>query len=59
MSKQYTNEELVEKVLDRIQFPDTGRRVAAKKNLMYVRTALGGTFIEIEEGEEDEAGQIL
>jgi hypothetical protein len=54
MSKQYTNEELVEKVLDRIQFPDTGRRVAAKKNLMYVRTALGGTFIEIEEGEDSE-----
>ena len=44
-----TNEELVEKVLERIQFPETGKRATIKKNLMYVRTALGGTFIEIEE----------
>ena len=54
MPKQYTNEELVEKVLERIQFPETGKRVIAKKNLMYVRTALGGTFIEIE-GESDDS----
>ena len=53
MPKQYTNEELVEKVLEKIQFPETGKRVIAKKNLMYVRTALGGTFIEVEE-ESDE-----
>lgn len=49
MSKTYTNEELVEKVLEKIQFPETGKRAIAKRNLMYVRTALGGTFIEIEE----------
>lgn len=54
MSKQYTNEELVEKVLERIQFPNTGKRIIAKKNLMYVRTVLGGTFIEIEEEGDDE-----
>lgn len=54
MPKQYTNEELVERVLEKIQFPETGKRVVAKRNLMYVRTALGGTFIEIE-GESDDS----
>ena len=54
MPKQYTNEELIEKVLERIEFPDLGKRATAKKNLMYVRTALGGTFIEVEEGEVNE-----
>lgn len=52
MPKQYTREELVEKVLQRIEFPDTGKRSEIKRNLVYVMTALGGTFIEIEEEEE-------
>ena len=52
MSKTYTNEELVEKVLEKIQFPETGKKTIAKRNLMYVRTALGGTFIEIEEEDD-------
>lgn len=58
MPKTYTNEELVEKVLEKIQFPETGKRAVAKRNLMYVRTALGGTFIEVEE-ENDETSELL
>jgi len=54
MSKQYTREELVDKVVENIEFPDTGKRITAKRNLMYVMTALGGTFIEVEEQEEEE-----
>jgi hypothetical protein len=52
MPKTYTNEELVDKVLEKIQFPDTGRKAEVKRNLMYVCTALGGTFIEVEEENE-------
>ena len=57
MSKQYTREELVDKVVEKIEFPDTGKRITAKRNLMYVMTALGGTFIEVEE--EEEGNEIL
>lgn len=53
MPKEYTREELVDKVIERIEFPDTGKKTTVKRNLMYVMTALGGTFIEVEEGEDE------
>ena len=53
MPKEYTREELVDKVIERIEFPDTGKKTTVKRNLMYVMTALGGTFIEVEEGDDE------
>lgn len=58
MPKEYTREELVDKVLERIEFPETGKKATAKRNLVYVMTALGGTFIELEE-ETNEVDQLL
>lgn len=52
MPKEYTREELVDKVLERIEFPEVGKK-KAKRNLVYVMTALGGTFIEVEEGDDE------
>lgn len=54
MPKEYTREELVDKVIEQIQFPTLGKK-SAKRNLMYVMTALGGTFIEVPEEEEEPA----
>ena len=51
MPKEYTREELVDKVVEMIELPDMGRKMTTKKNLMYVMTALGGTFIEV--GDDD------
>lgn len=51
MSKQLTEEEQIALILGTIEI---GKRKDAKKNLRYIMTALGGTFVTVEEGEEDE-----
>lgn len=48
MSK-LTVEEQVDLILKAAQFPDLGKRSNVKRNLIYVHTALGGTFIPVEE----------
>ena len=53
MSKQLTTEEQIELITKAIE-PRVGKRANIKRNLMYVRTALGGTFIPVEEAEEGE-----
>jgi hypothetical protein len=53
MSKQLTVEEQVELIIGATQL---GKRANVRRNLMYVRTALGGTFIPVEEAEEGEVG---
>ena len=54
MNKQLTTEEQIALI---IGATEVGKRAKVKRNLMYVRTALGGTFIpvEVEEEGEDEA----
>ena len=61
MSKEYTVEEQIDLIAKAIE-PRVGKRANIKRNLIYVRTALGGTFIpveEAEEGEVNEANSIL
>ena len=53
MSKQLSTEEQIELITKAIE-PRVGKRANIKRNLMYVRTALGGTFIPVEEAEEGE-----
>ena len=55
MSKQLTTEEQIELITKAIE-PRVGRKV--KRNLMYVRTALGGTFIPVDEPEIAEEGEV-
>lgn len=55
MSKQLTTEEQIELITKAME-PRVGRKV--KRNLMYVRTALGGTFIPVDEPELAEEGEV-
>lgn len=55
MSKQLSTEEQIELITKAME-PRVGRKV--KRNLMYVRTALGGTFIPVDEPEIAEEGEV-
>lgn len=52
MSNELTTEEQIDLIVKSMEFPTLGKRATVKRNLMYVKTALGGTFIPIEEEEE-------
>lgn len=54
MSKQLTTEEQIALIVGATQL---GKKTKVKRNLMYVRTALGGTFIPVEEAEEGEVNE--
>ena len=56
MSKQLTTEEQIELITKAME-PRVGKRANIKRNLMYVKTALGGTFIPVEEAEEGEVNE--
>ena len=53
MTKQYTIEEQIDMITKALE-PRVGKRANIKRNLVYVKTALGGTFIPVEEAEEGE-----
>lgn len=52
MSKQYTEEEQIEMILKAVQ-PRVGERANMKRNLIYMKTALGATFVPVEEEESE------
>ena len=52
MSNELTTEKQIDLIVKSMEFPTLGKRAKVKRNLMYVKTALGGTFIPIEEEEE-------
>lgn len=56
MSRQLTAEEQINLILGTIEL---GKRKEAKKNLRYIMTELGGTFVSVEEEDEDEANELL
>ena len=53
MPKQYTEEEQVEAILKAVE-PRVGKRAQVKRNLVYMKTALGATWVPVEEAEEGE-----
>ena len=53
MYKEMTADQQIELIAKAIE-PRVGKRANIKRNLVYVRTALGGTFIPVEEAEEGE-----
>ena len=57
MPKQYTDEEQVEMILKALG-PRVGKRAQVKRNLVYMKTALGATWVPVEEEERglDKAG---
>lgn len=50
MSKQLTTEEQIALIVGATQI---GKKAKVKRNLMYVKTALGATFIPVEVEDED------
>ena len=52
MPKQITEEEQIELILGTIAL---GKRSEVKKNLIYLKTELGGCFVAVENKEEDNA----
>lgn len=48
MPKQYTDEEQIELILKAIE-PRIGQRAKMKRNLVYMKTALGATLVPVEE----------
>ena len=49
MPKELTTEEQIDLIVKSMEFPTLGKRAKVKRNLMYVKTALGGTFIPVEQ----------
>jgi hypothetical protein len=55
MPNQLTTEEQIALIVGATEI---GKKAKVRRNLMYVKTALGGTFIPVEVEEEDEQPSI-
>lgn len=53
MPKQYTEEEALDLIIKAME-PRVGERAKMKRNLVYLKTALGATWVPVEEAEEGE-----
>ena len=53
MPKQYTEQEQIEAIL-RATEPRVGERAKMRRNLVYMKTALGATFVPVEVGEGED-----
>ena len=56
MPKQYTEEEALELIVKAME-PRVGERAKMKRNLVYLKTALGATWVPVEEAEEGEVNE--
>ncbi len=54
--REMTTDQQIELIAKAIE-PRVGKRANIKRNLVYVRTVLGGTFIPVEEAEEGEVNE--
>jgi len=54
MNKQYTQEEQVDLIVKAME-PRVGKRAKMKRNLIYMKTALGATLVPVEVEEEEES----
>jgi hypothetical protein len=53
MSKQYTEQEKIDLILKAME-PRVGKRAAMKRNLVYMKTALGATLVPVDVEEEEQ-----
>jgi len=56
MPKQYTEEEALDLIIKAME-PRVGERAKMKRNLVYLKTALGATWVPVEEAEEGEVNE--
>lgn len=57
MPKQYTEEEALDLIIKSME-PRVGERAKMKRNLVYLKTALGATWVPVEEAEEGEVSEV-
>ena len=57
MPKQYTEEEALDLIIKAME-PRVGERAKMKRNLVYLKTALGATWVPVEEAEEGEVNEF-
>lgn len=57
MNKQYTEEEQLDLIVKAME-PRVGKRAKMKRNLIYMKTALGATLVpvDVQEEEKDNEG---
>ena len=56
MPKQYTEQEQLDLIIKAME-PRVGERAKMKRNLVYLKTALGATWVPVEEAEEGEVNE--
>ena len=56
MTKQYTEQEQLDLIIKAME-PRVGERAKMKRNLVYLKTALGATWVPVEEAEEGEVNE--
>ena len=56
MPRQYTEEEALDLIIKATE-PRVGERAKMKRNLVYLKTALGATWVPVEEAEEGEVNE--
>jgi len=56
MSKQYTQEEQLDLIVKAME-PRVGKRAKMKRNLIYMKTALGATLVPVDEQEEEKENE--
>ena len=56
MPKQYTEEDALELIVKAME-QRVGERAKMKRNLVYLKTALGATWVPVEEAEEGEVNE--
>lgn len=56
MNKQYTEEEQLDLIVKAME-PRVGKRAKMKRNLIYMKTALGATLVPVDEQEEEKENE--
>lgn len=54
MDNQLTEDQKLDLIIKAMNFPKVGDRVKTKRNLVYMKTALGATWVPVEVQEEGE-----
>jgi hypothetical protein len=53
MDNQLTEDQKLDLIIKAMNFPKVGDRVKTKRNLVYMKTALGATWVPVEVQEEE------
>ena len=54
MDNQLTDDQKLDLILKAMEFPKVGDRAKVRRNLVYMKTALGATLVPVEIQEEED-----